>query len=563
MTMLAVGTMMMTAGQSRAGLKGADALLRHVPNDRKIVLVVDNAEQLDKTLMAWTKRIVPGGAPPGGPFGELKDHYPIAAWLDLTKPIAIDFSDMEDDAPVIWGTADGFAGKAAAHEGATEENGIWHFPLDLGDQMFAKELSGGVVVMSTKKAFVEKAKVKGKSLADLSRERRAAMADANIALILGVDALRPEIKSGLAMVRGFMPMAMLQIGKGMDPQSSMDFANMLNAMFDGANQMVDQFDYLDVSAKLTNTDANLAALAGFMDGPIRQYLTTVKPARKPLLSRFDAQPYVMAGDFDLPGGMLAMAHYFKKRMDMGGATAGEGDKKEAEEAAGGDQAGMFTKVLDLYAIMNGGGFVMKLQKTNLSFIADYDTTNASRFVALMDDMVELSNKIYKTSDMAMKYEPLGQSSVNGIEVRHFGLKVSGESKDEMAQIMAQVYGENVRMSLGATSPNTVRFCLGPPSLADKVFKKSVTKPLNQERYAKAALGNLPAKRNGVVLLDFAAMAPMMSAITGGPPAGALPPGPPIATSLDMSGGDLRLDVHIPVRAIERIVQAFSAEHEPM
>jgi hypothetical protein len=56
--------------------------------------------------------------------------------------------------------------------------------------------------------------------------------------------------------------------------------------------------------------------------------------------------------------------------------------------------------------------------------------------------------------------------------------------------------------------------------------------------------------------------PIVGQLTGNAPAEAVPPGPPIGVSASLSGEPARLDIHVPIRSIERIKQAF-APNEPM
>jgi hypothetical protein len=76
---------------------------------------------------------------------------------------------------------------------------------------------------------------------------------------------------------------------------------------------------------------------------------------------------------------------------------------------------------------------------------------------------------------------------------------------------------------------------------------------------RAALSALPDRRNAIILIDPAGALPILGPLLGKPNPMELPPGPPIAISASLCDEPARLDIHVPLRTIERIVQAMSPQ----
>jgi hypothetical protein len=150
--------------------------------------------------------------------------------------------------------------------------------------------------------------------------------------------------------------------------------------------------------------------------------------------------------------------------------------------------------------------------------------------------------------------------MGNVTADEFVMKV--DTGNPMADAMVkQMFGANPRMLMGVAG-DRVKFCMGTDEEAQKVFAGKPAKPLASSEYVKESLAGLPAKRNVVLLIDPAGVLPMIAPMMGAPLKEAIPPGPPVAISVSVSGEPARVDIHVPIRAIERVKQALSP-NEPM
>jgi hypothetical protein len=98
---------------------------------------------------------------------------------------------------------------------------------------------------------------------------------------------------------------------------------------------------------------------------------------------------------------------------------------------------------------------------------------------------------------------------------------------------------------------------GPEAEATKFFSGKVQKPLANGALVAEALKNLPAKRNLVILVDAMGILPMIGPMMGMEVPANLPPGPPAAISTTLSGDYARTDIHVPAKAIAKVMEIMS------
>ena len=151
-----------------------------------------------------------------------------------------------------------------------------------------------------------------------------------------------------------------------------------------------------------------------------------------------------------------------------------------------------------------------------------------------------------------KYEALGLRKIEKTEVEVVALRLDMNTP-AMAQV-AKFYGKDPHFGFGITD-GRLRFCLGNESDIQSTFSGKIGSPLASTPFVKEALSALPKERNAVILLDIASIMSMIGGMMGRPAGAAVPPGPPIAISVSLAGDPARLDIHVPIRAIERIMQA--------
>jgi len=103
----------------------------------------------------------------------------------------------------------------------------------------------------------------------------------------------------------------------------------------------------------------------------------------------------------------------------------------------------------------------------------------------------------------------------------------------------------------------VGFFSGTEADAAKYFSGKVQKPLANRPLVAEALKTLPAKRNLVILVDAVGFLPMIGPMMGMEIPANLPPGPPAAISTTLSGDYARTDIHVPAKAISRVMEIVS------
>jgi hypothetical protein len=116
-------------------------------------------------------------------------------------------------------------------------------------------------------------------------------------------------------------------------------------------------------------------------------------------------------------------------------------------------------------------------------------------------------------------------------------------------------GDRVRLGMGVAG-DRLRLCLGTEIDVNGRFGLTVSRPLAQVDDTRTALAALPSNANIVILIDPARLAPLFSRLRGTGPIEPPPAGPPIAISFTLVGKPARIDIHVPLQALNRVRQAL-------
>ena len=204
--------------------------------------------------------------------------------------------------------------------------------------------------------------------------------------------------------------------------------------------------------------------------------------------------------------------------------------------------------------------LLRMTKEGMKTHGLYRSSDAARFKTLMVQSLENPNPLQKQIAAGMTYEPAGTEKIGSSEVTKFALKFD-ESNPAAGQ-MQMLYGTGSLIAFGQMG-DRVRYCMGSASDISKAFAKGTSNPLGGSKFVRAALEALPSDRNGVILIDPVGFLPMI------PPmfmpeidTSSIGPGPVVGIGISLSGAPARLDVHVPVQAIVRVMQAWAPE-EPM
>jgi hypothetical protein len=572
---LAALFLLVAAGSARAGLEAAEGVMRLVPGDAPLAAVFADMDKLDKTILQWGRRIDPD-APESSPLTDLRSEIAIAEWVDFSKPMAIASLDAQGGEPVVWAVVPGFAEKIAAHEGAKNVEGVWEMPAPGGEgTMYLKALSDGYVVGASSRAELDKATKQGPTLADELKPRAEMFAQRDFVLHVNISHYRDSALAGIAQAA---PMVVMMGGmmaaQGGDVETGANIQAALSAALDASKKFMEQLAYVDVVGSMDAQEANITLATGFNDGPIRTVLKNTPPASIPLLTSYEEQPYFMATGFHAPGAMGAMSNYFLAEFNKAKQAAapppappaeGEAAADAAKPAEAGGLAEAMRLTMEMNAMTEGGDTIIAIEKDGMRMFGQYMVKDASKYATMLKQSLKETQAGMAAFGGGMEYELLGSTKIGDVDVEQFTIKFDEpDAQNNMggmgAPDLSKIYGKNTRYGVGVMD-GKVRYGFGTDSDLQKAFTTKTEKSFASGRYVEAAMNKLPAKRSGVLLMDLAGMAYIME-MFGQPMSGTLPPGPPFALSFSLSGEPARVDIHIPLKAIERAMQAFSPQ-QPM
>ena len=552
----------------RAGTTEVEAVMRLMPADSPVSIVVFDFEKFDKTLGAVVKSIQSDAEPPEV-LADLKEQLGIAEWIDFSKPVGMAQPSLNSgNQSILWAVVPGFADKVKTVANAKEEDGVWHLTFENKSDMYAKA-KGGYVIASESKAGITLATAEGKTLADELKTRMDLLTNRDLLMHLNFDPIRPMALGALAQGAQMAPMLAMMAGQqaGGDP---MAMTALFTGLFDGVKQFVEQVAYLDITVGLTETAGNLTLATGYKDGAIKGYLAKQKPASVTPMTDIEDQPYFLAGGYHFPGGESPFIDYiFEKMTAMAtsapGTGAATGVPPTGSEGNTGAKATAeaFQETIqisrDLYRKIEGSNSVMAFTPAGMKMSGDYIGGDTQGIYDLSKKTMTKVNPLTKNFNGGATYESLGPKKIADATVEQFAVKF--DTTNPAAAQAAQMMGEGTRFSVGIVG-SRVRFCMGSDQDAERVFSGKVEKSLAANKVVAEAMASLPAKRNAVMLIDPAGILPMIAPMIGMPKMEPLPPGPPVAISVSLSGEPARVDINVPYKTIERMVRTLTPQ-QPM
>lgn len=544
----------------RAVAGPVEDLLAVIPGDAPFCIVVADFEKFDKSIATLVKTINPD-APSPGILESMKSDLPIAKWIDFTKPVGmVQANVLGPGEPLLFAVVPGFAEKVKTVADAKEENGVWTIPMD-GQDVFAK-VKGGYVMASPSADGLAIGTKEGKSLADELKARGDLLKNRDLFLHLNFDPIRPMAAMGLMQASQLAPMLAMQTGaQGADAES---MTAAVNGGIEGIKSFVDQVSYLEISAGLSDNDANVTIAAGFKDGAIHDYLGKQKPASAPFLTEVEDQPYLAAMGCHVPGSESPFFDFFFDKISTAltaapAAAAAVGGTPPADTTQADAAKAAIQVSRDLYHKVEGWNFVVAFTPAGMKVSGDYLGADAPAIAELAKKSVASSNSMMKGMSGGASYESLGKSKLADTEVEQFALKIDTYSPSGAQAAM--MLGQNSRFAVGITG-GKVRYFMGAEGDAAKAFAVKTEKPLAANKVVADAVAALPAKKNALILIDPAGILPLVGPMMGMPKTDPLPPGPPVGISVSISGEPARFDLHLPYKAITRIMEAFKPAAPP-
>ena len=569
--------MVMPLRAARAGAADVDAVLKLMPADSPVSVVVVDFEKLDKTLAAVVKSIKSDAESPQI-LADIKRDVGIADWIDFSKPVGMAVPSLSGgNQSTLWAVVPCFAEKVKTLPDAKEGDGVWHLTFESKSDVFAKA-KGGYVIASESKEGLAFATKDGKNLADELKTRMDLLTNRDALVHLNFDPLRPMALGGIAQGAQMAPMFGMMLGQqgGADP---MAMTSALTGLFDGVKKFVEQINYLDLAIGVTETAGNLTIATGYKDGDIKSYLAKQKPASVAPMTEIEDQPYFVTMACHFPGGESPFMDYvFEKMMAASqspaagapgapgatapGATGGSPASANNPAATAGlnDAAKEALQISrDLYRKVEGWNSVVAMTSSGMKVSGDYLGGDTQSILDLSKKTMAKVNPLTKSFNGGASYESLGSKKIGDASVDQFAVKF--DTTNPAAAQAAQMMGENTRFSVGVAG-GRVRYCMGSDEDAGRVFAGKVEKSLASNKVVADAMATLPAKRNAVLLIDPAGLLPLIGPMMGMPKVEPMPPGPPLAISVSIAGEPARVDINIPFKAIERVVRALSPQ-QPM
>ena len=529
------------------------AVLKRMPKDLAVTVVVTNLEQFDKTLETIVKKIEPD-ASYDSMVAEIKAELGLAGCVDFSKPIGIGLMQVPptSDLPLLWATAPEFANRVKEEGTAKEEDGLWSVNLNPDTIIYVK-VSGDDIVISDDKATLLKALEITESMADVLQARLALLRDQDVFMHVNMQPMRSMVLAQLSEMAPMLNMMAMMVGaQGGDP---MMIASMLNTGLEASQRFIEQLAYVELTAKVDSELIAATLSTGFTDGPIKTYLSKQKPAEAPFFMGVPDQPYLLAYAADLPGSGSPLADYFFERIAAAAAQpnpmAPPGSAPSAEALKESLALGK-----ELANKVRGWDGIMSMGMSGMTMMGNYLTDDPGAVLELTKRSMLSTNAMMQQFSPGVSYESAGSKQVGGTTVDLFSLKI--DTTNPAAARAGALYGADSRYGLGRVG-DTVRFFMGKESGLEAAFAAKIAQPLGAGTHVKRALEGLPRKRNMVVLIDLNGIMPMMmAAMMGGAPTGSPPAaGPPLALSVSLAGEPATLTVHVPVAALEQMSKAMS------
>lgn len=551
----------------RAGDGDVEAIMKTMPADFPICAVVVNFEKFDKNIIAFGKAVSPQSEG-GGLLADLKHQLGVAEWIDFSKPVGMVQSRLQGGEPILWASIPKFADKAKALPNAKEEEGVWSLPFEGKEELYAVVKGDIVITGSDKTALMSVVKKEGKTFADELKSRMDLLANRDAIVHLNFEPVRPMALGGIAQAAQMAPMFAMMAAQqgGADPTA---MAAAITSLIEGVKSFLEQAAYVDFAIGISGSAIDATFAAGFSDGAIKSYLAKNKPASAALLAGFEEQPFTLAMGWHVPGTESPFFDYVFDKMVAAvpapaakpageGAAPGSGAPAvEKSASAENDAIKEATQISrDLYRKIEGQNLLMTMSSKGLTSKGYYLGEDTKAILDLAKKTMTKVNPLAKSLSSGVSYEAGESKKLGGVTVDQFVVKLDPNSP--ASEQAAKMFGDNLSILMGVGGGH-VAFHMGTAADAQKFFEGKVEKPLTSGQFVAESLKALPQKRNVIFLLDPAGVLPALAPMLGMPAMQEAPPGPPIGVSVLLSGDYARADVHVPARAIERVIQATSPQ----
>ncbi len=540
------------------GFLSADALgqdaattrvLESIPAKFPLAIVFVDAAKLDASVAGFSKRTGTTFADEGL-LADLKRQLPVLEWMDLSRPVGLAYASFDAGTqPIVYAWVPDFGAKVKTLEEATREEGVWRLTFDDLGVYYARIVDDYVIASAFNENLTPIAGEK--SLADAMKHAADVWRGPDVVVHVNFEPLRAMVTAQVDKAAAMAPMmGMLAVQQGGDPTSIM---RTLTTTFDAAKRFVAQLDQLDLALAVSENAVSITLRSSFKEGAIRKYLTGVKPSDHAPFAGLSEQPYVMAMDYGFPGDD---SPFFEFLFDKLGAapppdptTQAQGDQADAQAQA---RAERVTR--DLYKSVRGADMLLAVSPDGIRLAGNYFGPDPKAILELATQTLSIPNAALTRMKAGTTFESLGTRTIGNASVNEFA--VIPDTSNSVGATFVKLMGDRPRFAMSLTNAG-VGVCMGSDTYVTQHFAGGKDKPLRAARHVAKALAALPPKRNITLLLDPAAMLTLSAPLWGTPPMDPVLPGPPIAVSVSLSAQPVRLDVHIPARAIARYHEMLS------
>jgi hypothetical protein len=479
----------------------------------------------------------------------LRSDLPIGEWIDLTRPMAIAPGEgAKRQPPILWAQVPGFDEHMAGLARAVREGDQWRIALPDGKELYARR-RGDYVVAAMSMASLEQATKPGPALADVFPDRRTPTASRDLLIHLNMVRLHDSAVDLYAELTALGPLLALLVEQELGGVTA-GAAALAGAGLAETRAVLDQAESVDLFVGIDEQAVSVTCLAQFNEGAVRQYLLAGKSDPRPFFTGIEARPYVLAIGARLPVHDVspvlqpAVERVIARLLEKttGSPSAMPGDSFEQAAAA--------TDTLRALAVnIEGAESVISLSSDSVRMQADLWGPDPQAIGKGITALLTGENPALRKLRGGPALERLGSRTLGETVIEEFAVNPVLPPNGEGGR------GEIIRWGMGVAGARLL-LCLGSEIDVNGRFGLTVSRPFAQADYPREALAALPADANVVILIDPARLMPLVSRLQGKEPADVLPPGPPIAISCTLVGNPARIDIHIPLRALERLRQAM-------
>jgi len=518
-------------GVPTAGAADVETLLRAIPGDLPIAVVVKNLDEFDRNVVHVVARFDPERARKGF-VAELKAKLPFGDRIDFTQPMALcQVSTDSPDESLIFVVVPDFEQKIRDIEGAIKTGDVWQLSSH-----------GGMVFVRSRGPFVAAATTES-ALAALDSESVPLFAKlgANRSFLESRDAF---LHFDLYTVRDFLVNAMAQsmqkvpeLGANLNVQLGVDIATatgLIGMVIDTLHTFLQQVSVIDLAMSVDRDAIDTTVFAYFHDGPISTYLKKQQPGTGRILADLPNAPFILAGGYECADHESKFLDFVLERSIAAAGLSGDPVTTEAFRASSTLKHDMFDRIART-------GFALSTSGLSMHVAGYYDGRDGAALIEAVKKAAE-----HQSSPSGDTGSTSPQRRIGDVVVQEFSL--APDPSKPQPVFLSPLYGPDTRYAF-AQREGRVDYAIGNAAIIEKRFSAGPAASLADNAAVNSTLAKLPAQGNLALLIDPSGVLPLVGPLLGvaAPPIGE--PLSPIGVVATLSQHPARIDLHIPLRTI--------------